>query len=147
MMIDPVEALIKEIAAKHGIAIGRDDPILILQSVNARLMADNATAQQVMLTHYKEELEAMLHRFGQDTKDKSERLVNASLQASKEAMNTILQTCAKTTVMTIKNELEISSTQTKDVSHQIKRAALFNITASFMTFLASCIFVIGLLLH
>ncbi len=33
-MTDPIEELIKEIAAKHGIAVSRDDPILILQTIN-----------------------------------------------------------------------------------------------------------------
>ena len=41
-MADQVEELIKEIAAKHGIAVSRDDPILILQTINARLMQDSA---------------------------------------------------------------------------------------------------------
>jgi hypothetical protein len=30
-MADPIDELIKEIAGKHGIAVGRDDPIMILQ--------------------------------------------------------------------------------------------------------------------
>jgi hypothetical protein len=45
-MTDPVEELIREIAAKHGIAVSRDDPILILQTINTRLLQDSAKAQQ-----------------------------------------------------------------------------------------------------
>jgi hypothetical protein len=67
-MTDQVEELIKEIAAKHGIAVSRDDPILILQTINARLMQDSAKAQQVMLDQYKEELEALALRWGNDAK-------------------------------------------------------------------------------
>jgi hypothetical protein len=70
-MADQVEELIKEIAAKHGIAVSRDDPILILQTINARLMQDSAKAQQVMLDQYKEELEALALRWGNDAKDQS----------------------------------------------------------------------------
>ena len=29
-MVDPIDELIKEIAGKHGVAVGRDDPIMIL---------------------------------------------------------------------------------------------------------------------
>ena len=42
---DKIEELIREIAAKHGIAVGRDDPILILQTINMKLMQDSASAQ------------------------------------------------------------------------------------------------------
>jgi len=45
-MPDQVEKLIKEIAAKHGIAVSRDDAILILQTINNRLLQDGAKAQQ-----------------------------------------------------------------------------------------------------
>jgi hypothetical protein len=75
-MADQVEELIKEIAAKHGIAVSRDDPILILQTINARLMQDSAKAQQVMLDQYKEELEALALRWGNDAKTKAERILN-----------------------------------------------------------------------
>ena len=48
-MPDNVDELIKEIAVKHGIAVSRDDPILILQTINNRLMQDSEKAQQAML--------------------------------------------------------------------------------------------------
>ncbi len=54
---DKIEDIIKEIAVKHGIAVGRDDPILILQTINERLMQDSAAAQQEILDRFKEELE------------------------------------------------------------------------------------------
>ena len=81
-MADPIEELIREIAAKHGIAVSRDDPILILQTINSRLMQDSAKAQQVMLDQYKEELEALALRWGNDARDKAERILNASLAAN-----------------------------------------------------------------
>ena len=51
---DQIEALIREIAQKHGIVVGRDDPILILQTINNRLMQDSAKAQQAQLEKLKE---------------------------------------------------------------------------------------------
>ena len=74
-MDDPVDELIKEIAGKHGIAVGRDDPIMILQTINARLLADSAKAQQAMLERYKEELEALSARWSSDAKEKAERVL------------------------------------------------------------------------
>jgi hypothetical protein len=94
-MADPIEELIKEIAAKHGIAVSRDDPILILQTINTRLLQDSAKAQQVMLDQYKEELEALALRWGNDARDKAERILNASLAASKGAMVKLMQEGAR----------------------------------------------------
>ena len=48
-MSDPVDELIKEIAVKHNIAVSRDDPIMVLHTINERLMRDSAKAQQDML--------------------------------------------------------------------------------------------------
>ena len=84
---DKIEELIREIAVKHGIAVGRDDPILILQTINMKLMQDSASAQQEILDAFKSELESIAHRWGDDAKGKAERTLNAALAASKDAMD------------------------------------------------------------
>ena len=58
-----LEELIKEIAVKHGIALGRDDPVLILQTLNNRLLQANQKAQQALLDQYKAELEELSLRW------------------------------------------------------------------------------------
>jgi hypothetical protein len=65
-MADRIEEIIKEIAVKHGIAVGRDDPIMILQTINERLMQDTAAAQQEILEQFKSELESVAFRWGED---------------------------------------------------------------------------------
>ncbi len=92
---DKIEELIREIAAKHGIAVGRDDPILILQTINMKLMQDSASAQQEILDAFKSELESIAHRWGDDAKGKAERTLNAALAASKDAMTRGMQEGAK----------------------------------------------------
>ena len=51
--------LLKEIATIHGVSVTPDDPLLIIQTLNKRLMEDSAKAQQEMLDRYKEEMEAL----------------------------------------------------------------------------------------
>lgn len=63
-----IEEIIREIATKHGIAVSRDDPILILQTINNRLMLDSAKAQQAMLDTFKAEMEDLALRWGNDSK-------------------------------------------------------------------------------
>ncbi|MET0090823.1 MAG: conjugal transfer protein TraM [Candidatus Thiodiazotropha sp.] len=85
-MTDKIEETIKEIATKHGIAVSRDDPILILQTINDRLMKDSAQAQEELIDRFKEELEALAHRWSEDAKARAERVLNVALAASKDAM-------------------------------------------------------------
>ena len=57
---DRTDDLLKEIASKHGVALDREDPILIVQTLHARLLADSQSAQQAMLEDYPTTLESLL---------------------------------------------------------------------------------------
>lgn len=136
-MADQVEELIKEIAAKHGIAVSRDDPILVLQTINNRLMQDSSKAQQVQLDQYKEELEALALRWGADAKDKAERILNASLAASKDAMGQIMQEGAKTTATSVRAEIDAALARVAAPIQAARRIAMLNVAASCITLLAA----------
>lgn len=103
-----MKSSINKIAAKHGIAVGRDDPILILQTLNNRLMQASQKAQQEMLDQYKSELEGISLQWSTDAKEKAERILNASLDASKAAMERLMWAGAKEVVTTIKSEVDAS---------------------------------------
>ena len=79
---DRTDDLLKEIASKHGVALDREDPILIVQTLHARLLADSQSAQQAMLEDYRTTLESLLDRWSAETTAKAERIVTASLTAT-----------------------------------------------------------------
>jgi hypothetical protein len=137
MATDKIEETIKEIAVKHGIAVGRDDPILILQTINERLMQDSAAAQQEILDHFKEELESIAHRWGDDAKNKAERTLNAALTASREAMTNTMQEGAKSAAELIRREIKAASAQFAAPIREAKRVALMNLIAAGMTIIAA----------
>jgi len=58
-----MEELIKEVAFKHGIALSKDDPILIIQTINNRLLEDSAKAQAALLEQYEHEIEKIMTKF------------------------------------------------------------------------------------
>ena len=134
-----IEETIKEIAAKHGIAVCRDDPILILQTLNNRLMQASQKAQQEMLDQYKSELEGISLRWSTDAKEKAERILNASLDASKAAMERSLRAGAKEVVTTIKAELDASLNRISRPIKDANRIGLMNLTASCITLLAAAV--------
>jgi hypothetical protein len=137
MTTDKIEETIKEIAAKHGIAVGRDDPILILQTINERLMRDSAAAQQEILDRFKEEMEAVAHRWGDDAKNKAERTLNAALTASREAMMTTMQDGTKAAVESLRHEVESSITRLASLVRESRSVAIMNLIAASMTVFAA----------
>ena len=138
-MADQVEELIKEIAAKHGIAVSRDDPILVLQTINNRLMQDSSKAQQAQLDQYKEELEALALRWGTDAKDKAERILNAALTASKGAMDKAMQENAKSTAATVRAEVDAALGRVAGQVEDARRIGLLNVLASCITLAAAAV--------
>lgn len=135
-MPDQIEELIREIAVKHGIAVARDDPILVLQTINSRLLQDSASAQQTLLTQFKEELEAVSLRWQTDSKEKAERVLSAALSASKTAMEKLLHDGAITTAKLARSEVDAALRQVEDRTREARHTALINLAASCLTITA-----------
>jgi len=132
-MGDQLEELIKEIAAKHGIAVSRDDPILVLQTINNRLLQDSAQAQQAQLDRYKEELEGVALRWGHDAKGKAERILNAALSAGKESMGQAMQEAARATAAAVEREIDAALCQLLVAIREAHRIAVLNVVAACIT--------------
>ena len=139
--------MIKEIAAKHGIALGRDDPILILQTLNNRLLQDNQKVQQAMLNQYKEELEALSLRWSSDTKEKAERILNASLESSKVAMDQLMQAGTKELLLRFTSPIDESLILISYLIKDTKRIGAMNIIASCITVLAVAALLVSTTYH
>src|SRR5437764_712555 len=124
---DQIEVLIREIAQKHGIVVGRDDPILVLQTINHRLMQDSAKAQQAQLERLKEELEALAQRWSQDAKEKSERILNASLTVGKQAMTQLMEEGSRTTAHLLADDMEGLLARLAQPVREARQLAVFNV--------------------
>ena len=136
---DPVDHLIREIAVKHGVALGRDDPILILQTLNAHLLEEGARAQRAMLQTHKEELEAIAQRWGGDAKDKAERILGAGLAASKEAMARVMQEGALVATAAMRTEIDQALVGMAQAIAQARTLARLNMIAAALTVVAAAI--------
>lgn len=136
-MDDRVEELIKEIAVKHGIAVGRDDPVLILQTINHRLMQDTAKAQQEMLDQFKKEMEGLALRWGNDVKIKAEKILNASLIASRDGMSKVMQEGAREAADSVKEEINAALGRVSGSLRAARWVSTWNVIASCITLLAA----------
>ena len=90
-MSDAIDTLIKDIAVKHGLALGHDDPLLILYTINKHLIQENQKAQEDLLNRYKQDIEELMTHWRHDMTDKAEQTLNAAVIASKELMTKTLE--------------------------------------------------------
>lgn len=140
-MSDRVDDLIGEVARKHGMAIGRDDPILVLQTINERLLQDSSAAQQALLDAYKEELEALASRWSTDAADRADRIVQAALAGSKETVASIVAEAAMATAALVRAEADAALSRVAVRLQEARRIAILNLVAACITLLAAGIVV------
>ena len=124
---------------KHQLALTPDDPIFILQTINQRLLRESAEAQKVILDQYKSELESLKNQWGDDVKIKTERILNASLVASKESMTKTMEECANTVALSVHNEIETITQTISDQLRESKQIAKLNLIASTIILISVCI--------
>lgn len=108
---------IHDIAAKHGVLLSKDDPILILHTMNEKLLEENRRSQQEMLAQYKEEMEYISSGWRDDAKEKAEKILNTALASSKEAMARLLQESTNETTKLMKKMI----LEALDEAHELKQ--------------------------
>jgi vacuolar-type H+-ATPase subunit H len=143
-MSDKFDAAIQEIAVRHGVVLSKDDPILILQTMNDRLIEEARQGQAAMLTQFREEMESISSQWRDDAKEKAEKIINAALAGSKEAMARLLRESTSESVQAMKKMLSDSLAESCDLAQQTRkfsRFALFSsisiLTGSVLMFLVS----------
>lgn len=138
-MAQDLESLRQEIFRVHGINVGVDDPIMILYTLNNQLLADGAKAQEEQLEQFKSELEGIAYQWGNEAKGKAERILNASLAASKEAMTSLMQASAEEAARAMKVVIDKEVSKAEDAVRSARLVGIFNLSASVLTLLAAAL--------
>jgi hypothetical protein len=136
-----IEDIIREIATRHGVAVSRDDPILILQTINNRLLLNSATAQKELLDRFKEDLEAQASRWAHDAKQRAERLLNASMEAAIGASGDLFKAAAKESAIQARGELDGILAGVAAVVEGARRIVVLNLIAACLTAAATAVVV------
>jgi len=142
-MSDKIDNIIKTIAVKHGVAVGRDDPILILHTLNEELAKNNEAAMLALFERHKEELEAMAKRWSGESKSMAERIINAALVAGTQAMNAQMTKGAQQAIESLRHEVNAALVHVEEQNARAKGVALLNITAALITLAAAVLVVFG----
>ena len=125
-----IDDTIKEIAVKHGISVGRDDPILIMQTMHEKLIEKQNHAQQLLLDNFKSEIEQISSQWKDDAKEKSEKILNTTLLACKETVAKAIQASTSESITQIKNVIYSSLKEVSDLNLQAQKNNRFTIIAS-----------------
>ncbi len=137
------DEIIKEIAIRHGIAVGRDDPIMVLKTINEILLKDSMTAQAEILSSFKSELEEAASRWDIAANEKAQKMLNVSLDASKKAMNSVLDAGLKTAIEEIHSSLKADKKSAMELIHismkENRRVTMLNMFASALTITAAAL--------
>lgn len=84
--MDAVEEVLKEIAIKHHVLLGKDDPLLMFYTMQDQLQKQALAGHERVLGEFQSEMEALTGRWSLDTTKRAEKVLNAALTSSREMM-------------------------------------------------------------
>jgi Transcriptional activator TraM len=71
-----IETIIRAVAVKHGIALGRNDPILILHTVNGMLLEEFSKQQESLIDQFGESLESAANHWSKNMDVKADDILS-----------------------------------------------------------------------
>ncbi|WP_131794015.1 conjugal transfer protein TraM [Fluoribacter gormanii] len=137
-MTDKFDGAIQEIAVKHGVVLSKDDPILILQTMNNRLIEETRQAQAVMLAQFREEMENISSQWKDDAKIKAEKVLNAALASSKETMTKLSQEYTRKSVQEMKEMIVHILAEAGNMTQRTRKFSVFILLLTTTILIISC---------
>ncbi|HAT9718740.1 TPA: conjugal transfer protein TraM [Legionella pneumophila subsp. pneumophila] len=137
-MSEKLDKIVQNITVKHGVLLGKDDPILMLQTMNEQLIEENRKAQQDLLVQFREEMEGISSQWKDDAKEKAEKVLNAALASSKETINRLLHEATKESVQAMKKLISDSLIEAHSFTQKTQKFSRFALVSSVTLFAASC---------
>jgi hypothetical protein len=88
---DGMEAIIRAVAVKHGIALGNNDPILVLQTINGLLMDEFAHKQEVLIHKFHVNLEATADLWGKNMESKAGEILGSMENSHRDLIGELIE--------------------------------------------------------
>lgn len=133
-----IDHIIKEIALRHNVRLSTNDPVLIVYTMHQLLLERQGEQQQQLLAAFESHIEQLTSRWSEDTRQKSEKALQAALDASKQVMANALKENAELNAKALQKELAAVTTLMDGQAKQLKVLTLGNIAASIFTLAAAC---------
>lgn len=134
-----MDDLIQEIASIHGIALTKNDPVMVLHTLNERLINDSKDAQNKLLDNFRSQMEVISDKWSAEAKNHSDRILNSSIVSSKTEVARIMEEQSSILNERWQSELDAGFTQVIGTMQTSRQTAILNILASLITLSAAVI--------
>jgi hypothetical protein len=129
-----LESLRHEIAAKHHVALGPDDPILILHTVNDVLIREAAAALQAAQARALAEYQPQLEQLAQRWSSNAVRISERALASAVEQSSALLERARIAAAENAREELERAGVE---IIRRLQLVAGINLCASLIALAAA----------
>ena len=139
---DKLDALIKRIASEHGIVLTKDDPVLMMHTLNEVLLEQNEKAQAELLNKYEAILQENFSQWQTFASKKANVLINAQQshfsKNNDQLTDNGMQQVSEIIRITINHEI-------RELTRISRQAAIMNLLAAILV-LVSVVIVVFILL-
>lgn len=140
--LDHFSKIIERVAAKHGIALTDDDPILMVHTLNEILLEENNKAHQVLLNNFRSTLEENINQWSQATESKANSLLQASSHNTNLLTEQIINACFELIDQKIESGFNEKIKEISTLASNTRQAAIINLLATGLFFLAVLVMVL-----
>ena len=128
---EKIDKVIQQIASVHGVAVSKDDPIMILHTMNERLISDSKAAQQELLDNFRSQLEVTVSELSMAAKNHSDRVLNSTIQTSKTEISRVMEEQSNIIIERWKADLHAEFNEACKTMTTSRQTAILNIIAYF----------------
>ena len=140
--LDHFNKIIERVAAKHGIALTDDDPILMIHTLNEILLEENNKAHQVLLNNFRSTLEENINKWSQATENKANSLLQASSRNTNLLTEQIINSCFESIDQKIESAFNEKIKEIATIVRNTRQAAIINLLATALFFIAVLVMVL-----
>lgn len=138
--------LIALIAEKHGVLLGRDDPILIVHTLHNELVSRLANSEAEIIDRFSGRIEEVSSRWERDAKDKAEQVLSAALTASSGAFEKRLKDATAIVISDIEKAGQKTAKDILDTTESLRKS-LYVVLGAVAAVLLAALFVLFASMH
>ena len=131
---DRLDALIKRIASEHGIVLTKDDPVLMMHTLNEVLLEQNEKAQAELLSKYEAILQESFNQWHSYASKKANALINVQQNHFSKNHDQVSDQCmqliSEKTRITINHEI-------RELTRISRQAAIINLLAAVLVLVSA----------
>ena len=133
---DKLDALIKRIASEHGIVLTKDDPVLMMHTLNEVLLEQNEKAHVELLNKY----EAILQESFNQWQTVASKKANALISAQQNNISKSNESLVDQNMQLISEKIRIA------INHEIRELTRISRQAAIMNLLAAVLVLVSAIL-